>query len=125
MTLQRSEIQSHSDICKNSQLKQTFRRAVDKETMSPSQKNGYYEMNDGMVTFGRASNPEVKAIENSSSQSNIFKKSNSVKKDNPDVNKVAKSQNIEKNPASNLMDKFDNADRESSKESVERYYKNY
>ena len=100
--LLRSDLQAHGEICRNTQFKQTFRRPLEKDT-SPNQKDvntnsdPYYEMKQGMVTFGRISNPDSKNIENSSSTSNIFKKNNSIKKDKPNSEIPTKSQSNERN----------------------------
>ena len=81
-TLSKPDILSHSEICKNSQFKQTYRRVSDSKvtTNKDMKTNPYYEMNDGMLTFGRSSNPESQNLEKTTSQSNIFKKSNYLNK---------------------------------------------
>jgi hypothetical protein len=84
--LPKSDLHSHNEQCKNNQFKQTFKRAVKDMTNNHETKSKiddhYYEIGDGMVTFGRASNPnELKHADVSTSQSNTFKKNNSFKKD--------------------------------------------
>ena len=98
--LRGSDLQAHCVICKNTQFKQTFRTANDND-ISPNHKylnmksDPYYEMKEGMVTFRPI--PEAKNIENSSSESNMFKKNSLIQKDKTNSENPTKSLNKETN----------------------------
>jgi hypothetical protein len=120
-TLSKPDILSHSEICKNSQFKQTYRRVSDSKvtTNKDMKTNPYYEMNDGMLTFGRSSNPESQNLEKTTSQSNIFKKSNYLNK-SKELSSNAKSQNIERTAGVDLIEKFIEIESNEKDFSVER-----
>ena len=126
--LTRADLQSHSEICNNNQSKKIFKRSNDKDTSNNQNEHKsnsdspYYELNDGMVTFGRASNPNEGKIDNSSSQINVFKKNISFKKEkvNNELSQNMKTPTNEKDSSNNGNLNYKSNENEENEKFVER-----